>query len=124
MYQYAATCERVVDGDTLDLMMDLGCKVFLRERVRLYGLNTPELHSSDPVERAAAQKAKLRLESLVGGKKLRIDTFKDKQEKYGRYLANVYVLGDTLLPPLAVPILVNKILLDEGLGQPYDGGKR
>lgn len=89
MYEYKARMLKVVDGDTLDLDIDLGLRVHVKERVRLYGINTPELHSSNAEERVAAQRASDFLRSLVTNGVLTVKTQKDSQEKYGRYLATV-----------------------------------
>ena len=90
MYEYKARMLKVVDGDTLDLDIDLGLRVHVKERVRLFGINTPELHSSNADERVAAQKAADFLRSLVTNGVLTVKTQKDSQEKYGRYLATVF----------------------------------
>ena len=51
MYEYAATVERVVDGDTVDVTFDLGFSILYRDRVRLLGINTPEKRTRDEVEK-------------------------------------------------------------------------
>lgn len=89
MYEYKARMLKVVDGDTLDLDIDLGLRVHVKERVRLYGINTPELRSSNAEEREAARKASEFLSALVSDGVLTVKTQKDSQEKYGRYLASV-----------------------------------
>jgi len=119
MYEYQAKYIRVVDGDTVDLDIDLGLDIHHQIRVRLYGINTPELHSSDPEEQKKAKEAKRYLEySLLilpnlKSKDLIVKTVKDKTEKYGRYLAEIFTDND--------PISVNQKLLDAGLAVPYFG---
>ena len=92
MYTYAAKLIEVVDGDTVDLLIDLGFGVHVKERCRLYGIDAPEM----PTE--AGRNAKSRLESLIGAAtgELFVATRKmtrkpkEKTDKYGRYLAVLY----------------------------------
>lgn len=112
-YDYQATVTRVLDGDTLDVAVDLGFGLFLQERVRLFGLNAPERHSKDPDEKTRGVAAWTFLVSLVAGKAVRIKTAKAKAtEKYGRWLAVVY---------LEKGLSVNQQLLDAGQCKPWDG---
>jgi len=111
MYQYRATCLGVVDGDTADFEIDLGLEITHRIRVRLYGINTPELRSPDPDERVKAQTAKTFLANAIVGRPLVVQTVKDRTEKFGRYLATIFVEG--------VDESVNSQLLDAGLAVPY-----
>lgn len=110
MYEYQAHCTNVVDGDTIDVVIDLGFSISHTLRVRLAGIDTPERGQ------AGYQLAKETLRSLVLDQDLTIRTQKDRQEKFGRYLAEL------VLP--ATGQLVNQVLLDQGLAQPYNGGKR
>lgn len=114
MYEYQATITAVVDGDTVDAHVDLGFHVSFELRLRLEGINTPEMTSKDADERAKAQAARARLANLVLGKSVIIRTKKDKQEKYGRYLATI----------LADGIDIVALLIHEGLGVAYSGGAR
>lgn len=95
LYIYQATCERVVDGDTLDLVIDLGLSVFVRERIRLHGLDTPETYGvpKDSEEYAAGMAAKIFVEErvLCLNEPLTVKTIKDRKGKYGRYLARIYL---------------------------------
>ena len=121
MYTYAAQTVRVVDGDTVDLLLDLGCDVHLKIRVRLYGLNTPEIHgiAKDSKEYRAGMAAKNFLEQMIKDRQLIIKTYKDRREKYGRYLAEIWLHEDYPDKPS-----VNQRLLDGGYAVPYFGGKR
>ena len=96
-----ATLLRVVDGDTLDLEIDLGMSVSVKERVRLIGINTPETFGvkQDSAEYQAGTIARKELDALFDLTRtvtfyVVVETFKDRKEKYGRYLANVYAVGD------------------------------
>ena len=91
MYTYAAKLIEVIDGDTVDLLIDLGFGVHVKERCRLYGIDAPEMPSE------AGRNAKARLESLIGAaSELYVATRKmprkpkEKTDKYGRYLAVLY----------------------------------
>ena len=121
MYTYAATAIRTIDGDTVDLMLDLGCNVHLKIRVRLYGLNTPEIHgiTKDSEEYKKGIKAKNFLEQLIMNRDLIVRTHKDKKGKYGRYLAEIFLREDFPDRPS-----INQRLLDGGYAVPYFGGRR
>ena len=91
MFTYAAKLIEVIDGDTVDLLIDLGFGVHVKERCRLYGIDAPEM----PTE--AGKAAKAHLESLLGATgELFVATRKmtrkpkEKTDKYGRYLAVLY----------------------------------
>lgn len=111
LYTYRAACLRVVDGDTVDLDIDQGLHQHAHERVRLYGIDAPEVYgvAKDSEEYRLGMLAKERLEQLIVGKKLWIETHRDKTEKYGRYLAVIWTEIDGSL------INVNETLVNEGL---------
>lgn len=91
MYEYRCLLDRVVDGDTVDITIDLGFSAFLhKQRIRLYGINTPELRSSNPDERVKAKEATERLKELLP-KEFIVRTTKDKRGKYGRILGTLIV---------------------------------
>lgn len=91
MYEYKATVKRIIDGDSLVLDIDLGFYMFMNEtKIRLYGLDTPEMNSEDPLLRLQAIMATRYLfDNLQVGEKVVIKTFLDKREKYGRLLATI-----------------------------------
>lgn len=89
MFEYKATVVKVVDGDTVDLDIDLGMRVHVFERVRLDGIDTPEKNSKVAAERTAALAASAFLGELLKDPNIIIRTKKDSQEKYGRYLATI-----------------------------------
>lgn len=114
MYEYRARIINIVDGDTLDVEIDLGFKIKFTERIRLEGINTPEIHGvkKDSEEYAAGMKAKERVEKLVSQYPYcTIITNKDKKGKYGRYIANI--IFETNLGPVSVA----DILVQEGLAK-------
>lgn len=91
MYEYKATVKRIIDGDSLILDIDLGFYMFMNEtKIRLYGLDTPEMASEDPLLRLQAVLATRYLfDNLQIGEKVIIKTVLDKREKYGRLLATI-----------------------------------
>ena len=91
MYEYKATVKRIIDGDSLVLDIDLGFYMFMNEtKIRLYGLDTPEMASEDPLLRLQAIMATRYLfDNLKIGDKVTIKTVLDKREKYGRLLATI-----------------------------------
>lgn len=103
-FEYDALILKVVDGDTVDLRIDLGFSTFTDMRVRLYGINAPEMNTQ------AGKDAKAFLLTLVHeGTVVTIRTIKDKQEKYGRYLAIIYAEVGS----------VNTAMVDNGHAVPY-----
>jgi micrococcal nuclease len=91
MYEYKATVKRIIDGDSIVLDIDLGFYMFMNEtKIRLYGLDTPEMNSEDPLLRLQAIMATRYLfDNLNIGEKVTIKTVLDKREKYGRLLATI-----------------------------------
>lgn len=117
---YRARCAKIVDGDTFDALVDLGFGAQILQRMRLDSIDTPELHSSDPVERDKAVRARARLAVLLsapGEWPLSIVTQK-APEKYGRWLARVSVRVGT------GELLVNDVLVNEGHARLYSGGAK
>lgn len=118
MYQYRAALVNVVDGDTLDLNIDLGLEVHLMKRVRLAGLNAPEKNTSEGV--IAQTFVHMWMSDYANGGDLTIATVKDRKEKFGRYL--VYIHPFTTL---GVPKSLNQAMIESGHALPWDGrGKR
>lgn len=100
MYEYNARCIRVVDGDTYDFEVDLGFNIRHTIRVRLAFCDTPELRAATAAEKEHARSAKkfchlaLLADPERPTKRVRIRTMKDKKGKYGRYIAEVWLLKD------------------------------
>ena len=93
MYEYGCTVTRVVDGDTIDVILDLGFSVFHKCRVRLYGIDTPESRTRNKDEKARGKLAAKFLEdSINNGKQVILRSkLKDSKGKYGRVLGEVIV---------------------------------
>ena len=91
MFEYRARVTRVIDGDTLELEIDLGLAVTVNTKIRLYGIDTWEKRHRDPIhrERGLAAKAFVEGEMERCKSEVLVRTHKDRTGKYGRYLANV-----------------------------------
>jgi micrococcal nuclease len=86
---FRAVGRYVVDGDTLDALVDLGFLKYAYETIRLRGFDAPELRSADPIEKERAYAAKARVEEMAGpGKALLLRPYKDV-ETFGRFVADV-----------------------------------
>lgn len=110
MYEYKIKeIVKVVDGDTVDVLIDLGFSVYHKERVRLSGIDTPEMNSKNLTEKEIAKKAKSFLTVwLKDQKNLTIKTYKD--DKYGRLLGEIFGNGG---------VCVNNLLMEKGLAWDY-----
>lgn len=103
LYWYRAVCDRVVDGDTISILVDLGMNITVKERVRILGIDTAEIYEVKKAseEYAKGMLSKARVEGLVLGQELYIKTHKDRSGKYGRLLCEVFIddqsLGDLLV---------------------------
>jgi micrococcal nuclease len=93
MYEYGCSVTRVVDGDTIDVILDLGFSVLHKCRVRLYGIDTPESRTRNKDEKARGKLAAKFLEdSINNGKQVILRSkLKDSKGKYGRVLGEVIV---------------------------------
>ena len=121
MYEYKCKILRVVDGDTVDIDIDLGFGIWMhKERVRMMGIDTPESRTRDKVEKAFGLASKARLKELlpVGSiqvLKTEIDkSGEDKKGKFGR------ILGDFIVDDRRA----TDILIEEGHAVAYFGGSK
>jgi micrococcal nuclease len=94
---YVKKVENVVDGDTIDVVIDLGFDIMFASRVRLAGIDTPESRTKDKAEKALGLESKEYLKKyLKDAKSVVIKTEKiNSSEKFGRILGWLYVNGDT-----------------------------
>jgi micrococcal nuclease len=98
MYEYfVKEVKNVVDGDTIDVIIDLGFDILFSSRIRLAGIDTPELRTTDKAEKALGLEAKEYLKkNIKDAKSIVIRTEKmNSSEKYGRILGWVYVNGES-----------------------------
>ena len=123
MYNYNAVCTRVVDGDTIDAMIDLGFGVHVKKRIRLAGINAPESRTRDKQEKILGLAAKDRLIAMMEGADNRFELESQELGKYGRVLGKLHI--DKLDgKDLITKTCVNDCLVKEGYATEYDGGKR
>ena len=122
-YNFRVTSiDRVLDGDTIDVTIDLGFDLFKKERVRIAGVDTPEKRTRDLEEKAlgidATNWLKKKLEDTIAGEdELSIRTeLVGGMGKYGRLLGWLYI-GEDL-------ISLNELMIDEGFAWEYDGGTK
>jgi len=116
MYEYRVRkVTKILDGDTIDVDLDLGFNISYSQRVRLSGVDTPESRTKDLNEKKFGVEAKEYVKSLIDNAKLVvIKTEKpDSSEKYGRILGQVFLDGSS--------ISVNQMLIDNGYAWAYDG---
>jgi len=85
-YRYDAKIVRVIDGDTFEFEVDLGFSITIKEKLRLYGIDTPEIRGK---ERPQGLKVKKYVKKLIHNKMFEIDVY--KKGKFGRYVADVYL---------------------------------
>ena len=114
MYQYKAIIIKVIDGDTVDVDIDLGFEAWLRnQRIRLYGIDTPESRTSDKVEKVFGNLAKSKiLEFCPVGSSIILQTkTDDSRGKYGRILGELIVDG----------VNVNQYMIDNNYAVAYFG---
>ena len=119
MYQYKAKLIKVVDGDTVDALIDCGFSTFKKERVRLYGINAPESRTRDKKEKKRGLASKARLKELIkeGKNEFIVETMIYKKGKYGRLLGELFRDVDTERS-------YNDMLVSEGHATEYFGGSR
>ena len=112
MYEYKAKLLRIIDGDTIDCVIDLGFNVRIKERIRLKGIDTPEIRTRDLEEKERGFAAKDRVhEAFKYSDEFTVITEIDKKGKYGR------IIGTIMLPDRKVSL--NQMLLDEGYAKIY-----
>ena len=95
MYEYKCTVVNVVDGDTVDVDIDLGFGVWMRkQRIRMYGIDAPESRTSNKNEKMYGIAAKKFLIGMLDDKELILKTHKDAKGKYGRILGEIWRTTD------------------------------
>lgn len=116
MFEYAIQkIDRIVDGDTIDVIIDLGFSVTTKQRIRLNGIDTPEANSKNEVERILAIEAKAFVTQwMVEHQNLKIRTIKD--DKYGRMLGEVFSIDNL--------VSLNEQMIRLGYAWSYDGGTK
>ena len=118
MYEYKVKITRVIDGDTVDADVDLGFDLFVKDRIRLMAIDTPESRTRNKSEKILGLASKKRLKELCAMHKGKIilKTSKEGKGKFGRILGSIYAEGSE--------VSFNDILISEGHARPYFGGSK
>ena len=121
-YIYRAKLDRVVDGDTVDALIDVGFDIWFKKRIRFKGVDTWESRTRNLEEKALGLKAKARTKELLEKVSSKSGYFRIKSYglgKYGRVLADVFIMDKD-----GKQWNVNQTLITEGHAYVYDGGKK
>ena len=111
MYEYKCEVKRIVDGDTVDVIIDLGFSIHFSTRVRLYGIDTPESRTRDKDEKVRGFLSKDYLKEWLDQGGVIIRTHRDKKGKFGRVLGEMVVGGRN----------INLLMVDENYAVKYKG---
>jgi micrococcal nuclease len=113
MYHYKIKkITKVIDGDTIDVDIDLGFGITISHRVRLKDIDAPETRTKDLEEKERGLAAKVWLEEQLSREgEWVIETY--KEDKYGRILGTLYLVGDS--------VTINEWMINEGIAGPYSG---
>ena len=112
MQKYKAKLIRVIDGDTIDAEIEVGFDVFVRKRIRLWGINAPETRSTDKDEVRHGNNALRRLAEILALSSGEFELITHGNGKYGRCLGEIFVKEH--------PESVNQVLINEGLAKKYE----
>ena len=121
-YIYRAKLDRVVDGDTVDALIDVGFDIWFKKRIRFKGVDTWESRTRNLEEKALGLKAKARTKELLEKVSSKSGYFRIKSYglgKYGRVLADIFIMDKD-----GKQWNVNETLITEGHAYIYDGGKK
>ena len=115
-HEFKAKLVRVVDGDTIDADIELGFSVFMRDRIRLMGIDTPESRTRNLEEKSWGMAAKHRLIELLAEAdgEFTLHTQEMAKGKFGRVLGTIMINGKD----------ANQSLIEEKLAIPYEGGNK
>ena len=113
MHEYKTKIRRIVDGDTVDVDIDLGFGIILsKQRIRLYGIDTPESRTRDKEEKFYGKlAAKFLKEQCQKGSCITLRTHLDKKGKYGRILGEIIIDG----------VNINQLMVEEHMAVEYFG---
>tara|TARA_R110002020_G_scaffold244612_2_gene458276 strand:- start:44 stop:466 length:423 start_codon:yes stop_codon:yes gene_type:complete len=111
MYEYSCEVTRIVDGDTVDVVIDLGFDIHYSSRVRLFGIDTPESRTRNKDEKARGLISKDFLKSYLDKGSVIIRTRKDKKGKFGRILGEMIVENTN----------INELMIQEHHAVKYHG---
>ena len=121
-YIYRGKLERVVDGDTIDALIDVGFDIWVRKRIRYKGLDAWESRTRDLEEKKLGLAAKARNKDLLENVSVKPGYFRLKSYgvgKYGRVLGEIFIMDSN-----GVQMNINNTLIQEGHAYVYEGGKK
>ena len=121
-YIYRGKLERVVDGDTIDALIDVGFDIWVKKRIRYKGIDTWESRTRNLEEKKLGLAAKARNKELLEQVSSKPGYFRLKSYgvgKYGRVLADLFIMDSN-----GVQMNINQTLIQEGHAYIYDGGKK
>ena len=121
-YVYRGKLERVVDGDTIDALIDVGFDIWVKKRIRYKGIDTWESRTRNLEEKKLGLAAKARNKELLEQVSSKPGYFRLKSYgvgKYGRVLADLFIMDSN-----GVQININETLIQEGHAYTYEGGKK
>jgi micrococcal nuclease len=121
-YIYRAKLDRVVDGDTIDAMIDVGFNIWVKKRIRYKGIDTWESRTRDAAEKKLGLQAKDRNKELLETVSSKPGYFRLKSYgvgKYGRVLGELFIMDKE-----GTKICINDTLITEGHAYVYEGGKK
>jgi micrococcal nuclease len=126
MYVYKAKLDRIIDGDTVDAVIDLGFDVSVHKRIRLAGIDTPESRTRDLEEKERGLASKARLVEMLEGGEFILES--KEVGKYGRVLGTLFIEKETddnlTSEPQIMRVNINETLVREGYAVEYWGGKK
>ena len=121
-YIYRGKLERVVDGDTIDALIDVGFDIWVKKRIRYKGVDAWESRTRNLEEKKLGLAAKARNKELLEQVSSKPGYFRLKSYgvgKYGRVLADLFIMDSN-----GVQININETLIQEGHAYTYEGGKK
>ena len=121
-YIYRGKLDRVVDGDTIDALIDVGFDIWLKKRVRFQGIDAWESRTRNLEEKAKGLEAKARVIELLDKVSNKPGYFRIRSHglgKYGRLLGEIFIMDKD-----DKQISINEQLIEEGHAYIYDGGKK
>jgi len=121
-YIYRGKLDRVIDGDTIDALIDVGFDIWLKKRVRFQGIDAWESRTRNLEEKAKGLEAKARLIELLDKVSSKPGYFRIRSHglgKYGRLLGEIFIMDTD-----DNQISINEKLIEEGHAYVYDGGKK
>jgi len=121
-YIYRAKLDRIIDGDTVDALIDVGFDIWFKKRIRFKGIDTWESRTRNLEEKKMGLAAKKRLEELLMNVSSKPGYFRVRSfglGKYGRVLGELFIMDES-----GVQWNINDTLINEGHAYVYEGGKK